>query len=471
MIRPITTAACLLLLTCTATAAETARPNVVFILADDLGWGDLGCYGNRDIRTPNLDRLARQGTLFTHFYVTGSVCSPSRCGFLTGQYPARHRIHGHYATPELNDRRGMSQWLDPKVVTLPRLFKNAGYATAHVGKWHLGGGGGGAAPEPSAYGFDFVKATTCRNPAWEEGGGDDPFFRAKSTGLFVDEAVKFVETNRDRPFYLQLWTLVPHATLNPTLEQLRAYSSLAPGGPGFPHKGARQIFYASVTDLDTQVGRLLAKLDELELADRTLVVFSADNGPEEISIRNAGHSGVGSPGPFRGRKRSLYEGGIRVPFIARYPGVVPAGKVDDSSVMSGADLLPTTCKLAGVGLPQDYAGDGEDRSDVLRGSPRPRSKPLLWQWRFAIAGPVLNRSPMLAIRDGRWKLLMNPDGSRAELYDIPADPSELSNVAEKHPDVVARLARVAIEWQETLPEGPVEPSAGKNDYPWPKEKS
>src|SRR4051795_4987895 len=131
MIRYVSTAAYLLLLAGAATAAEPARPNVVFILADDLGWGDVGCYGNRDIKAPNLDRLARQGTLFTHFYVTGSVCSPSRCGFLTGQYPARHRIHGHYATPELNDRRGMSQWLDPGGVTLPRLLQTAGYATAH----------------------------------------------------------------------------------------------------------------------------------------------------------------------------------------------------------------------------------------------------------------------------------------------------------------------------------------------------
>jgi arylsulfatase A-like enzyme len=469
MIR-LVAAACLLVVAGAAPGAEAARPNVVFILADDLGWGDLGCYGNRDIRTPNLDRLARQGTLFTHFYVTGSVCSPSRCGFLTGQLPARHKIHGHYAAPELNASRGMSQWLDPGTVTLPRLLKRAGYATAHVGKWHLGGGHGQSAPEPSAYGFDFVRATTCENPTWHEGGGSDPHFRAKSTALFVDEAIKFVETSQDRPFYLQLWTLVPHATLNPTDEQLAPYARLAPGGPGFPHKGARPIFYASVTDLDAQVGRLLAKLDELKLADRTLVVFSADNGPEEIAIKNAGHSGVGSPGPFRGRKRSLYEGGIRTPFLARLPGLVPAGKVDDASVLSGADLLPTVCKLAGVPLPADYAGDGEDRSGVLRGERSPRARPLYWEWRFAIAGPVLNKSPRLAVRDGRWKLLLNPDRSRVELYDIPADPSELNNLAAAHPEVVDRLAKAAIGWQETLPKGPVDPSAGKNDYPWPRDK-
>jgi N-acetylgalactosamine-6-sulfatase len=233
--------------------------------------------------------------------------------------------------------------------------------------------------------------------------------------------------------------------------------------------GARAIYYASVTDLDTQVGRLLARLDALGLAERTLVLFSADNGPEEIFIRNAGHSGVGSPGPFRGRKRSLYEGGIRLPFIARLPGVVPAGRVDDSSVLSGADLLPTACALAGVRLPAGYAGDGEDRAAVLRGNPGPRTRPLLWEWRFAIPGPVVNKSPMLAIRDGRWKLLLNPDRSRMELYDIPADPFELNNLAPAHPDVVNRLAQVALDWQATLPKGPIEPLAGKRDYPWPRE--
>jgi len=182
------------------------------------------------------------------------------------------------------------------------------------------------------------------------------------------------------------------------------------------------------------------------------------------------HSGVGGPGPFRGRKRSLYEGGIRTPFLARLPGVVPAGRVDDESILSGADLLPTVCKLAGVSLPADYVGDGEDRSGVLRGERSPRARPLYWEWRFGIAGPVLNRSPRLAVRDGRWKLLLNPDRSRVELYDIPADPSELNNLAASHPELVDRLARAAIGWQATLPKGPVDPSAGKNDYPWPRER-
>jgi arylsulfatase A-like enzyme len=451
-----------------ATDAQPPKtPNIVFILADDLGWGDLGCYGNLETKTPNLDKLAAGGKLFTHFYACGSVCSPSRCAFLTGQFPARHKIHGHYATPELNTGRGMSQFLDPKTPTLSRLLKEAGYATAHVGKWHLGGSP--EAPSPAKYGFDAVKATTSNDDTWKE-GNDDPFFRAKSTALFVDEGVKFIETNKARPFYLQIWTLLPHATLNPTEEQLKPFEKLSTGEKGVPRKSPRQIYYASLADLDEQVGRLLKKLDELKLADNTLVIFASDNGPEEIAVRNAAHSGVGSPGPFRGRKRSLYEGGVRVPFIVRWPVRVKAGQVDDSSVVCGADLLPTLCRLAGAEVPKAHALDGEDRSGVIVGKPTPRSGPLFWEWRFGIAGPVLNKSPILAVRDGKWKLLMNPDRSRVELYDIPADPSELNNLADRNCDVVKRLSEQLLAWRKSLPEGPVDAAAGKNDYPWPKEQ-
>jgi N-acetylgalactosamine-6-sulfatase len=319
-------------------AADSAsKPNIIFILADDLGWGDLGCYGHPQMKTPNLDRMAREGTLFTQFYVCGSVCSPSRCAFFTGQYPARHRIHGHYATPQQNEARGMSQFLEPSVSNLAMLLRKAGYATAHVGKWHLGSNSGG--PQPDKYGFDFV-GTGERDGA--NGPAADPHFRAKSTEMFVNESLKFIEDNRAKPFYLQLWTLVPHATLNPTEEQLAAYSQLRPGGARFPHHAAAEIFNASVTNLDQQIGRLLTRLGELGLAEKTLILFSSDNGPEDIHIRNAGHSGVGSAGPFRGRKRSLYEGGVRVPFLVRWSGHVPA-RIDDTSVVAACDFMPTLC--------------------------------------------------------------------------------------------------------------------------------
>lgn len=459
----LTLAIGLSLLTVTLPAAEPQQPNILFILADDLGWGDLSCYGNQFLKTPNLDRLAQEGTLITNFYVNASVCSPSRCAFFTGQYPARHSIHGHYATPEQNTARGMSQWLEPGVPNVAKLLKSAGYRTAHVGKWHLGNNSGG--PPTSEYGFDFVGSG-------EKGGAnvekDDPYYRARSNKLFVDETLKFIREQPDQPFYAQLWTLVPHATLNPTPEQMAPFEKFGP--QGLDHKGARTIYYASVADLDRQIGRLLQELERMGLAKNTLVLFSSDNGPEDLFIRNAGHSGVGSTGPFRGRKRSLYEGGIRVPCLVRWPGHVPAGRIDDESVVAAVDFLPSVCRLTGVAVPEEHALDGEDMSDVLLGAARPRRTPLMWEWRFRIAGHVSNISPQLAIRDGDWKLLLNPDDSRIELFDLPRDRMQFQNVAAEHPDVVERLKTRVLAWRQTLPEGPVEPAAGRDDYPWPGEK-
>jgi len=355
----------------------------------------------------------------------------------------------------------MSNWLDPKVPNIASVLKTAGYATGHFGKWHLGAGP--HAPEPGAYGIDDYRAMNGNGPTWDLPPGD---FWAKSSTLIVDEAIRFIKTNQARPFYLNVWTLLPHATLNPTVEQMRPYARFAPAH-GVPHKSAAQVYYGSVTDLDTQVGRLLQEVDQLGLADHTLVLFSSDNGPEDIHIRNAGHSGIGSAGPFRGRKRSLYEGGVRMPFIARWPGHVPANRVDDASVVAAVDFLPTLCRFAGVTLAAETKPDGEDVSDILLGQSRPRATPLLWEWRFHVFGEPFHRSPILAIREGDWKLLLNPDRSRVELYDIPRDPTELANAAQEHTGVVDRLAAKALAWQATLPKGPIESAAGKANYPWP----
>jgi N-acetylgalactosamine-6-sulfatase len=448
-----------------ALAEDAPRPpNVIFILADDLGWGDLGCYGNPHIQTPHLDELAKQGTLFAQFYVNGSVCSPTRAAFLTGQYPARHGIHGHLADHARNANRGMPNWLDPAATVVTQLLKESGYATAHFGKWHLGSGPG--APEPEAYGVDEYCTVNGNGPIFAEEG--EEYFRARSTGLIVDETIRFIEAHRDAPFYVNLWTLVPHAPLHPTARDLQPYERFRSGQ--LPYSSAQQIYYASVTSLDRELGRLFAKLDELQLAENTLVLFSSDNGPEDIHIRNAAHSGVGTAGPFRGRKRSLYEGGVRVPLIARWPGKIPSGRIDEESIVSAVDFLPTLCSLGGSALPENYRADGEDMSDVLQGHSRPRNKPLLWEWRFLIAGYPYHHSPMLSIRDGQWKLLLNPDRSRVELYDIPHDRMELHNLAALYPDVVERLANSALTWQATLPGGPVEKGAGEIHYGWPEKR-
>jgi N-acetylgalactosamine-6-sulfatase len=441
---------------------RAAAPNVIFILADDLGWGDLGCYGNRGIKTPNLDALASAGTLFTQFYVNSAVCSPSRTAFMTGQYPARHRIHGHLADAAMNEKRSMPNFLDPKAVMLSRLLQSRNYATAAIGKWHLGSGAG--APLPQAYGFDFVRTHVSNDIYWAD-QARRPDFWARCTPLIIDETLRFIEQNRNRPFYANVWTTLPHAILNPTDTEMDAYERLR---PEMPFRSARAIYYASVTHLDRELGRLFSKLDDWGLAEHTLVIVSSDNGPEDIAIRNAGHSGVGSAGPFRGRKRSLYDGGVRVPFIARWPGRVARGRVDNDAVITAVDFLPTIAQLAGAQVPSDWRLDGEDRTGVLLGKSAPRSKPIYWEWRFNIAGHPWNRSPMLAVREGEWKLLMNPDRSRIELYEIPKDVMEQNNVAQANPHVVRRLAEKLLAWQSQLPPGFVDPSAGKNDYPWPR---
>jgi len=442
--------------------SRRTKPNFVFIFADDLGWGDLGCYGNRQIKTPNLDRLAREGLLFTQFYVSGSVCSPSRAAIMTSQFPARLGIHGHFATHKQNQARAMPNWLDPKVSTVTKLLQTGGYATGHFGKWHLGSGGG--APSPGAYGIDDHCTRVSSGPQLT--GLDDPYFRAKSTAQIVDRALGFIEEHRDEPFYVNVWTLVPHATLHPTPEQMEPYKRYAPAGVSY--EGVKQIYYASVTDLDTQVGRLVKGIDELGLRENTYIVFSSDNGPEDLHIRNAVHSGIGNTGPFRGRKRSLYEGGIRMPFIVRCPGRTPAGRVDSETLIAGVDWLPTVCGLARVKVPADLTLDGEDLSAALQGTPTQRTRPLMWEWRFRVFGDMVHKCPMLAIREGRWKLLLNPNRSRVELYDIPKDPTELNNLADRHADVVERLARKVLAWQKTLPKGPAEEVAGSNAYPWPQ---
>lgn len=355
----------------------------------------------------------------------------------------------------------MGDWLNPKVDTLTKLLKQAGYATGHFGKWHLGSGEG--APTPGAYGIDDHRTANSNGPGFDEQSA--PYFRAKSSELIADETIRFIEANRDKPFYVNLWSLVPHATLHPTDEQMEPYKRYAPRG--VPYHGAKKIYYASVTDLDTQIGRLVARIDELGLAEDTIIAFSSDNGPEDFDIGNAVHSGIGSSGPFRGRKRSIYEGGVRMPFIVRWKGKTAAGRVDDTTVACGVDWLPTVCSLAKVPLDEDSKLDGEDMTGALLGKGKVRSKPLMWEWRFRVAGHVMHKPPMLAIRDGKWKLLMNPDRSRIELYDIPNDPREMTNLAGGNPDIVKKLSDKVLAWQKTLPPGPVETTAGKDEYRWP----
>ncbi|MFZ9979470.1 MAG: sulfatase-like hydrolase/transferase, partial [Opitutales bacterium] len=449
-------------------AAEAKRPpNVIFILTDDQGWGDAKFAGHPYLKTPNLDRLAREGTWLRQFYVAATVCSPSRAAFMTSHYPARHQIHGHFSSHDQNAARSMPDWLDADVTTLPDLLKQAGYATAHFGKWHLGGGAG--APAPEAYGFDVSKTVNSSGPSLGD-EGKEPYFRARSTALIVDETIRFAQANKDRPFYVNLWTLVPHALLKPTPEQLAVYADLKPRAddPAFGDwmqkylgkakdlRSQMQVFAASITDLDTQVGRLLDALDQLGLTNDTLIFFSSDNGPEDYRIGNASNAGVGSTGPLRARKRSMHEGGIRTFGIVRWPGKVPAGRVEETAVSGGVDFLPTIAALAGVKIPTALAPDGEDKSALWLGAAAtPRRQPLYWEWISGVKGPEDGyMPPPLCVRDGPWKLFVKHDGQGAQLFDIPKDAAEKHDVAAANPDVVKELTAKALAWAKTLPASP-----------------
>lgn len=442
-----------------APAATVKPPNVIFILADDLGWGDLRCYGSTVSQTPNLDRLANEGLRFTNFYVNSPVCSPTRTGFMTGRFPSALRVHAHIATPEQNDKRGVAQALDPNTVTLADCLKEAGYATGHFGKWHLGD------VQPSEYGFDERKVY---NLGGKSDWGEDKTFWRRSSELIADEAIRFIEKHREGPFFVNVWSHATHAPLDPSDEQMAPFhdamrADRLVGKFTTPH----EVYHAALAELDRNVGRILDKVDALGIADNTIVVFSSDNGPEDIHILTVAHSGIGSPGPFRGRKRSLYEGGVRTPFIVRWPGHTPANAIDETTVLSGVDFLQSIATMCGAKVPPGAVFDGEDMSATLTGTPRDRTKPLFWEFRYTIVGDAINMSPMMAVREGRWKLLMNPDRSRVELYDIPNDPVEVDNVAKENAPVVDALSKKLIGWHKSLPKGPVEPQAGAQTLPWP----
>jgi arylsulfatase A-like enzyme len=448
------------------------RPNIVFILADDLGFGDLQSYGHPRIKTPHLDRLAEQGTRFTQFYQSHSVCSPSRTSLITGQYPSRWHVYAHLAWLRSNAERGMPDWLSVEAPSLPRALQQAGYRTALFGKWHLGGGSGrrfggkdinsADAPPVTAYGFDEARVVVGNGATWREGERRDEahdlypyadsYFVTWSSRQVVDSSLEFIENHQrehaDQPFMLNLWFHDPHVPLQPTAEMRAPYADIADRG--------MQNYYSVVTHMDAQVGRLLQRLDELGLSDNTLVVFTSDNGTpaREGSLRTGAIApGVslstdtaGSNGGLRGWKWHLYEGGVRVPLIVRWPGHVPVARVDADSVLHGTDFIPTLCRLVGANMPMGFQPDGLDVTAAITGKPFVRSQPIFWQ------NPTAKRrGPSLAVRDGNWKLLMEYDGTDEQLFDLEGDPAELVDVARDRPKVVALLRSQLLNWAGSLP--------------------
>jgi N-acetylgalactosamine-6-sulfatase len=456
----------LLLAGCKKTDIKS-KPNTIFILTDDQGYGDMGVAGHPYMLTPNLDRLAEEGTRFTQFYVNSTVCAPSRVALMTGHFPARHNVHHIYGNKELVRSHGVPDFLDPDVLTVADIMKQAGYTTGHIGKWHLCGNGDVESPEASEYGFDFdMISTGCnRCELYRERWESTEHQLTLSSHWMVADAIDFISQSREigEPFYLNLWTHVPHAPLNPTSEELAVYDDLHANPHDFTSwmvdyadsagnlDSQMKIFCASMTSMDAALGKLLDYLDESGLSENTLIFFTSDNGPEDYHVGNASNAGMGSPGIFRGRKRSTYEGGIRVPCIVRWPGHVAAGKVSDA-VWSGVDWLPTLARIIGIELPEGYQPDGEDVSDIFYGSDRGHNKPLYWEWKFPVRSVKDYSPPQLAILEGQWKFYCNPDGSRPELYDLEADLEQRNNVVSEEPEIVARLKASLLAWKKTIPE-------------------
>lgn len=451
------------------------RPNFVVVFIDDMGWGDFSCFGNKDAKTPQVDRLAAEGIRFAKFYVNSPICSPSRCALTTGQYPARWKITSFLNNRADNARRGMANWLDPAAPTLPRTLHENGYATGHFGKWHLGGQRDvDDAPPIASYGFDrsltnFEGMGAKLLPLTLEPGAKKPgriwadaerlggpvtwMLRSKITSGYVDAAIAFIDeaTQAGKPFYVNVWPDDVHSPFWPPVERWR--------------DGKRGRYRAVLEEMDRQLGRLFDHVRDTEaLRENTLVLVCSDNGPEP---------GAGSAGPFRGSKVTLYEGGTRSPLIVWGPGLIEkarAGTLNETSCFAAFDLVPSLLELAGVSAPKGVEFDGEDLAAVLLGrSDSSRSAPLFWRRppdRKTWGTQIRERLPDLAMRDGDWKLLCEYDGTKPELYDLAADPGETTNLATREPEIVARLTKALTAWHRsmTADNGPAlgaEPTAGR----------
>jgi arylsulfatase A-like enzyme len=424
----------------TALAADS-QPHIVLVLADDLGLGDLSCYGGEVVKTPHLDQLAKEGTRFTQYYSAAPICSPARCGIITGQFPARWNITSFLQEKKGNRACEQADFLDPKAPSLPRILKSAGYATAHFGKWHLGGGRDVTeAPKFASYGYDEAAGTwespephpdiTASNWIWSD---QDKVKRRDRTAFFVDRTLQFIKDHPQQPCFVNVWLDDPHTPWVPeaTRKEDQRPQSL---------ESLRKV----MLELDKQIARLANNLPK-----NTLLLFVSDNGPLPTFQGKRTTS-------RRGSKLSLYEGGINVPLIARWPGMVPENEVDDGSVVSGIDFLPTLANIAGAKLPAEHVADGEDFTRALIGKSFQRAKQLIWEYGrnetgFKYPAIAADRSPQLAMREGNWKLLVNADGSGLELFDLASDARENKNVAGENATLATALRDKLIAWKRSLP--------------------
>ena len=432
-------------------SAVDKKPNIIFILADDLGWADLGCYGNTFNETPNLDKLAKQGMRFTDAYAAAPVCSPYRAALMTGQYPARIGITD-YLRP--NDKNHLSM----RYITIAEALKSAGYATGIIGKWHLTGYANHGAEEfpPAMHGFDETIVSENRGI----GGGSyfHPYHfnreiqkRLPGKEYLVDrcnlEAVEFIEQHKNEPFFLYLSHYAVHTRLNGKPELVAEFEKKPGAGKGSKARRNNPHLAAQLKSIDEGIGMIINKLDELGLSDQTFIVFTGDNGGEDRVTSNA---------PLRAGKSTLYEGGIRVPLIVRYPKIVPAGTVCKTPT-SNIDFYPTLRQLAGARQDSQHDCDGVSILPLLKNPNHQLQRQTLY-WHYPLNKPhFLGGRSSGAIRKCEWKLIEHFETGKKELYNLADDIGEKNNLADTNPEKVAELHGLLKAWRKQvgakIPEG------------------
>lgn len=440
---------------------DKKQPNIIVIFIDDMGWADFSCFGNTEAQTPNIDRLAAEGICFEQFYVNSPICSPSRVAISTGTYPQRWNITSYLAHRQQNAERGIANWLDPSAPMLARSLKNAGYATGHFGKWHMGGQRDVTeAPPITEYGFDesltnfegmgakllpLTKDETGKvGRIWEQAEilGEPVTWmqRSEITTGFIDAAIPFMEKARQegKPFYVNIWPDDVHSPFWPPFE---AYGLAK-------EAGKKGLYLAVLEAMDQQFGKLFDYVRAGDqLRDNTLMLICSDNGPE---------LGAGSAGGLKGYKTHLYEGGIRSPLIVWGPGLIresAEGTRNKTSVFSAIDLAPSLLAFTNTEALGNATYDGENVIKTILGeSTSSRQAPIFYSRppdRKNYYG--FENLPDLAMREGKWKLLCDYDGSRLELYDLVADPGETKNLAETTPEIVESMVEQALTWWHSMP--------------------
>lgn len=429
-------------------------PNIILILADDLGYGDLGCYGSIRIKTPHLDKMANEGLKFTQFYAGSAVCTPTRVSVLTGNYPLRYSVSTHF-----NDRE---MYLNNNMLTIPKVLKQHGYVSKHIGKWHLGGlnevhikNRANSMPGPIEHGFDsylaMIEDPLYRGPAmrekrlYKDAGKhltrDDkiqPINNNHWTDIKFDEAIEFIENSNEnkQPFFLNLWLDSPHAPYEASNEGVMKQYQDRTNGQDLLYRGM-------VSQLDQGVGAILNTLKKLKIEQNTLVIFTSDNGPAYL----------GSPAHFKGRKTDFHEGGIRVPMIAWWPKTIKKNQVTHE-ISNTIDLLPTFASVAGVKISDKVKIDGVNISPLLIQNSKLEERTLFWEiaTRYNKSGNYvnvtdirINPAPNQIARHGKWKLLAL-EGVAKELYNVDEDPYERWNLIKSYPKIANKLRNELMIW-------------------------